>query len=240
MPLLKFIGYTGAVFLAGSILIGVLGIPLVLLIGWSGSKDVDGATKRFHWCTLAVKCLELWFFGTLIVLGAAHYSNGNIWYYWASVVIGSILLIFFKVDSIRNAERAALEKAERRWGDIHFAQADLKAGPMPRLWRHELAANVVAFLFIYIAALFDSLTTVPWLLAVVSGTIDFLTAHTLIAVGFYLIGWLGVSRYVFSICLGLGLLSSLLRRPAAIAKVASTSRHVPDAGESPSEPAGKE
>lgn len=213
MPILKFIGYTGSVFLVGSILIGALGTPLVLLIGWSGSRDVDAATKRFHWSTIAVKCLELWFFCTLFVLGAAHYSNGNAWCYWPSVFLGSMLLIFFKVDSIRNAERTVLEKATSQWGDIHFAQAEVKAGPMPRLWRHELVANAVAFCYIFIAASFESLTAIPWLHSVVSGTIDFLASHTLVAVGFYLVGWLGVLKYMFGIFLGLGLLVSLLRRP---------------------------
>ena len=239
MPLLKFIGYTGTVFLVGSILIALLLTPFVLLIGWGGSKNVDVVTKRFHWSTIAVKCLELWFFSTMIILGAAFYSNGNTGYYWLSIIIGSTLLIFFKVDSIRNAERAVLEKAERQWENIDFARADVKAGPMPRLWRHELAANTVAFFYIYIAALFDSLTAIPWLQASVLGATNFLKAHTLVSVGFYLIGWFAVSKYMFAICLGLGTLPFLLRKPEAI-KTSVTSIPVSVVSKSAPEPIGKE
>lgn len=211
MPLIKFIGYNGILLLAESIataLIGVTIITIIIPLIFRSRNDLKIAAC--HWSTLGTKCFTLWATDTMIVIGAAHYANGNRWYYWTSIILGTMLLISYKIASMQNAKQDCLKNTARQSGPL-FAQAALANSPMPKLWTHETRINIAAIFYILIIALYEPLTKIQWL-QFASREIELLfTVNVLLSIALCFVAWLLTAGYLFRIILFLLALMSLAK-----------------------------
>jgi len=133
----------------------------------------------------------------MIVIGAEHYANGSFWFFWASIVLGILLLVFYKADCIRNAEKDYRKATERYWDNPLLAHAALTSSPMVKLWKHETIANTIGIFYILIASLFEPLTKIQWLQSASQAIMWLFTVNTLLSVAIYFVAWMLIARYVF-------------------------------------------
>ena len=208
MPLIKFIGYTGVLLLLDSIVLAPFALLVTFVVKLATKTGLgDNSTEKIlHWLVFGTKTITLWFVATLLVLGANYYSIGNSIYFWASIIIGALLLYFAKLNTILNCQKSVYDAAMRRWGNSDLAMAEVRTGSMPRLWKHEGILYFLALVYILIAALFNSLVEFAWLKTVFNGILWIFTVQIVFSFVVYLIGWVVVGRYLFVICMALGML----------------------------------
>jgi hypothetical protein len=203
MPLIKFIGYTGILLLAESVVTAFLGLLVMPAFRLAEKARYDSKVNVLHWTVLGVKCIALWIVATMLVLGAAHYSAGRAGYFWTSIVVGALLLVFFKNDAMLTAQRDAHKATEREFVDPDFALAALKTSPVRRLWKEESIANGAAVLYVFVAAIATPLTDILWLQSTTRGILWLFGIHELLSAALYVVGWLLAAKYLFVICAGL-------------------------------------
>jgi hypothetical protein len=218
MPLIKFIGYTGVLLLLESIVLALLGALLVIPVAITAAAAVKAGLgenltgKILDWLVFGIKIITAWLVANLLVLGAKHYAVGNTMYFWAFVIIGGLLSMFFKIDSIRTHEKSAYDAAMRRWNNADLAMAEIRISSLPKLWQCESIFYNLAFAYVLIVALFNSLAEFEWLKTTLNGILWIFTIQSVLSVILYLAGWFFVCRYLFAICI------SLLALPGTISR----------------------
>lgn len=205
MQLIKFIGYTGVLLLLESMVLALTASLVILVVKIAAKTGLaeNSTEKILHWLVLGTKIITIWFAASLLVLGAKYYAAENSIYFWVSILIGGLLLWIFKIDAIRLSQKNAYDAAMHRWKNSDLAMAEVRISSMPKLWKQESALNFVAFVYVLITALFNSLVEITWLETALKGVLWIFTIQKFLSITLYLVGWLFVGRYLFVICVGL-------------------------------------